>query len=348
MWYAITLFVSVVFGFLFLKLQFPAGSIIGGMVGVILLGFLTGRAVVPPLLSPLVLCGMGSFIGLGVTKKDIANIRELFRPVLLLLVVMQTGSILSSLAMYRFSDMDLVTALFACAPAGIVDVSIIAASFGGNMPIIAMLQAIRVAIIVLIFPPIFGLLSRTSKQKKTNVAAAVGKNPLSPEKSKKASAGNFLLTIGCGVSWGMFANFLRIPAGAMVFSMASVAALSMFTNRSYIPKLFRLVVQCFGGAVIGARFSAESISLIGDTWPMVFLLTAGLIANSLVVGFLLFRLFKWDLVTALFSSAPGGISDMAIISEDFGADKTRVAFMQLSRFVGIICIYPYIILFLTG
>ena len=345
MWYIATLLISIISGYLFLKLRVPAGAIIGGMVGVALFSLLTDRAAAPAVLSPLVLCGMGSFIGLDVTKEDIISLKRLGAPVVLLLFSMTFFSLISSFVMHRWLHLDLVTALFACAPAGIVDVSIIAASFGGDMPVIALLQSIRVAIIVVIFPPIFAFLSK----RKPNVSGPTAQPPHTkgPEKAVHTpSIQNAILTLTCGFSFGMLANFFGIPAGAMAFSMLSVAALNiMAPKRTYLPKLLQRIIQCFGGAVIGVRFTYASISTLGSSWPMVLLMIFGLIVISIFTGYALHLLFGWDLVTALFSSAPGGISDMAIISQDFNADKTRVAFMQLCRFVGLILIYPYIVLF---
>ena len=50
-----------------------------------------------------------------------------------------------------------------------------------------------------------------------------------------------------------------------------------------------------------------------------------------------------DPVTALFACAPGGLTDMALIAADLGADSSKVAAMQMMRLVSVIALYPTII-----
>lgn len=51
-------------------------------------------------------------------------------------------------------------------------------------------------------------------------------------------------------------------------------------------------------------------------------------------------------MTAFLSAAPGGMSDIAIMAEDLGADGSQVAMIQFIRVCFIISIYPIVIKFL--
>jgi len=349
MWFIATAVISLVCGFTLLKLKIPAGAIVGSMIGVACFSILTGKGVLPYLVPPLVLCKIGSYIGCGVTRDDVRSLKQLFFPIVILLLVIQLVSVLCGLLIFNFSDLDMKTALFAFAPAGIVDISIVAAEFGGYVPIIAVFQSLRVAAIVIIFPPMFGCFLRKSHIPKAVAGAIALETPKksSHDITNKASFKNFIMTAGLGVSCGMLADYAGIPAGALVFSMLSVSIFNLTTGRAYMPNFVNKAALCLGGAVIGVRFSPDSLASISELWHLIIVLILGLIGISVVLGCILHKVFKWDLPTALFSSAPGGIADIAVISEEFGANKTRVAFMQLSRFVGMICIYPYIILFLS-
>ena len=343
MWYVVTALIALACGYAFLKCKIPAGAIIGGMVGVALFSLATDRAATPAILSPLVLCVMGTFIGADLTKEDVGTLKKLMIPVLLLLSSLLFFSLLSSFAMYQFSDLDLVTALFGAAPAGIVDITLIAESFGGDMPIIAMLQTIRVALIVTLFPFVFSRLLKRKHAASEHAEHLITIQTTRLEKTPGIK--NAMVTLGCGLSFGMLAHAAHIPAGAMTFSMLSVSLLNLTTGRAYVSKHVQRVFMCFGGAVIGMRFTYDSFLAFSTLWPMVLIMLSGLMLISLVTGYLLHHFFRWDLATALFSAAPGGISDIAVISREYGANKTIVAFMQLCRFIGMILIYPYILFF---
>ena len=50
-----------------------------------------------------------------------------------------------------------------------------------------------------------------------------------------------------------------------------------------------------------------------------------------------------DIITALFASAPGGVTDMALIAEDMGADSTKIAGMHSLRLITVIILFPSLI-----
>ena len=76
---------------------------------------------------------------------------------------------------------------------------------------------------------------------------------------------------------------------------------------------------------------------------MVLLAVASFLIMGLVAAVIISRCTDMDLVTALFACAPGGLTDMALIAADLGADSTKVAGMQMLRLVSVIALYPTII-----
>ena len=55
------------------------------------------------------------------------------------------------------------------------------------------------------------------------------------------------------------------------------------------------------------------------------------------------KLTKLDLTTSLFASAPGGVSDMAIIASELGADPAKVAALQTLRLIVVIVLFPTLV-----
>lgn len=132
----------------------------------------------------------------------------------------------------------------------------------------------------------------------------------------------------------------KIPAGALVGAMISVAIYNIYTGRGEIPYNFKLLSQIVVGGMIGLNFTMDSIQQIKKIIIPSIILVIGLTLFSLILGLLIHKITGVDLITALFSSAPGGITDMTLISEAYGADITKVALLHLMRLVTVITIMP--------
>lgn len=68
---------------------------------------------------------------------------------------------------------------------------------------------------------------------------------------------------------------------------------------------------------------------------------------NLGLALLLKRLAHLDFVTAFFACAPGGASDMTLMSADFSANVAWVSVFQIIRSVCMIAVYPFIVMLLT-
>ena len=152
----------------------------------------------------------------------------------------------------------------------------------------------------------------------------------------------FLLTLGLGAAGGAAAKKLHIPAAFMVGAMITVMVVNLTTGFLYFPADFRIVMQIMAGAMVGSKISRKDIGelrrlIIPCVW-MVIYFSIFMVFNGLV----LWRYCGMDLVSALFGSAPGGMTDTALISADFGANVALVTVMQLVRLVSVLLSYPLI------
>lgn len=139
---------------------------------------------------------------------------------------------------------------------------------------------------------------------------------------------------------------LKIPAGAMIGAMVFVAIYNIKTSQGYIPRDFKLVAQVVVGAMLGLNFNMESILALKKLILPSIVLVVGLTVFSLLLGILIHKITGLDLVTALFSSSPGGLTDMSLLSEAYGAQTHIVALMHLIRLTTVITIFPILIKFL--
>lgn len=149
-----------------------------------------------------------------------------------------------------------------------------------------------------------------------------------------------LLTLLVGAV-GAFIGFkIKMPAGCMVGSMFTVILLNVFTGYTCFPDELRTVMQMFSGAVIGLGVHKEDVKALRTIGgPVVILLVCMMILN---VGFgaAIYSVSDLDIITSLFASAPGGMTDMAIIAGDLGANPSYVVILQLSRLILTLAILP--------
>ncbi|WP_315114684.1 AbrB family transcriptional regulator [uncultured Clostridium sp.] len=132
----------------------------------------------------------------------------------------------------------------------------------------------------------------------------------------------------------------KIPAGALVGAMVSVAIYNIYTGKGDIPYNFKLLSQIVVGGMIGLNFTMDSVKQLKSLILPAVILVLGLTVFSLILGFIIHKVTGVDLITSLFSSAPGGITDMTLISEAYGADISKVALLHLMRLVTVITVMP--------
>ena len=156
-----------------------------------------------------------------------------------------------------------------------------------------------------------------------------------------------IYTLLVGAIGGYLGMKFKIPAGAMIGSMAFVAVFNIFTSSGYVPANFKIVAQIVIGAMIGLNFTMDSILGLKKIIIPAIVLVIGLTTLSIILGLIIHKFTGLDLKTALFSAAPGGLTDMTIMSESFGAQSNIVALLHLIRLTTVLTILPIAIKILT-
>ncbi len=149
-----------------------------------------------------------------------------------------------------------------------------------------------------------------------------------------------IVTIMIGAIGGLIGVKLKIPAGAMIGSMLFVAVYNIYTAKGYIPPNFKILAQILVGGIIGLNFTMDTIKGLKELILPALLLSFGLIIAGLTLGIVIHKITGLDINTALFSSSPGGLTDMTLISDSFGADSPKVAILQLARLIMVLSVMP--------
>lgn len=135
-----------------------------------------------------------------------------------------------------------------------------------------------------------------------------------------------------------------LPLPWMLGAMASSSLVSIAGwRRLVVPASLRLSMQTVVGVNLGAKFSRE---LVANAWSMAWSL-AGLLlfaSTATALGYAFLRRFAgYDPATAFFSSVPGGLNDMVIVSGEMGGDQKIVGLTHVCRLVIVVSTFPLII-----
>lgn len=155
---ALTICVAIVFGLIGNASGVPAGTLIFALLGVSLQNVFTNTAYVPLRVKQFAQVCAGALIGETVTREAVLQLRYAIVPALLLIVFLLVIVVGLAFVLYKTSDLDFCTALFACAPGGASDLALIAEDFGANTPKISIIQYMRVICVVVFYPTAIQLL----------------------------------------------------------------------------------------------------------------------------------------------------------------------------------------------
>lgn len=142
---------------------------------------------------------------------------------------------------------------------------------------------------------------------------------------------------------------INAPAAALVGAMFGVVIFFVATGTTVpYPRTLRLFAQVLSGLIIGMRFSRRDLDTLKTMAGPALLLIALVVVVNLSFSFFMFEATNFNYMTSLFTTGLGGVSDLALIATDFGADMEQVALLQLFRLVTVVIVFPPLIKAMLG
>lgn len=332
----ITIIAAFIGGYLLQKLRIPGGMMLGSVLTVAILNINTNIVSIPSQFRFVAQCIAGAYIGMTVKKENFHRMKELIRPIMVLLGVLFVTNVLVGILIYMVSPLDLLTSFLCGIPGGISDTPLIAADLGADATKVTVLQFVRLISGIGMIP----LFVRSAKNE--DCSLDVKKQTLITLKESPASSKKLWFAILVALVGGLLGKTMGIPAGTLLLSMVSILLLKAASIEVTFPIWFKRLAQLFSGAYIGSNFGYS------DFLELKFLLLPAVVIvglNLLVCYFLGHYIsvkFNIPLSQAILSSSPAGASDMALIASDLGVSGSDVAMIQIARLIGAISIFPQI------
>jgi membrane AbrB-like protein len=318
---------------IFEKLRLPSPAILGSILFLALISFFGVSFTLPTQLKPSLSMVLGIILGLRFNfKNTITAVKEIILVAVWLAVL--TFAATSALTA---TGVDKATSLFASAPGGITEITLISMSFGANSFAVALLQLTRMLVTLLVIS--FGV------RDKPKIA-----EPPAPKLPEIHSAGQkpglrvfdwfALAVLGAGSAWGC--TVLDIPAGAMVGPMLTVGVYANLRRLQVnINKPLQKLIQVGVGGMVGLSVTRESIMSLPTYIVPILCLDAIIVGGSFVLALVLQKITKWGLPTCILSTAPGGMSLTILVAVDKDADADKVATFQVLRMILVLLLMPF-------
>lgn len=153
----------------------------------------------------------------------------------------------------------------------------------------------------------------------------------------------YLKTFIVACAGGWLFTLIHMPLPWTLGPLAIIAAWQVGCNRPAVwaPRTRNIGLAVLG-YVMGRPFTAETANFILSQFPAMLALTLLTIALCLLGGYLARRRTGVSLASCLLGSMPGGLSQMALLSNEIeGADPAEVTLMQTIRMVTVVFVIPF-------
>lgn len=332
------------------------GWLIGALVAAMLLSMLSpGFFQLPEDGSglPKSILSIGQLIlGIELGMRLDASIMKTFQNnwlIILVMLVLTVGiAMLAGLVLWKFSDMDKLTSLFALAPGGLSVIPSVADEVGANTGLVTLIHTIRVFLVVLSIPIIISFLSPEGG------AASASQESASavPEFDSV-----YLLWTVIFVFVGLLGYYLgkkvRLPAPMLIGSMISVGLLQIssvsffgYQPVAVWPGFMIIIAQILIGASIGSRFHKKMFKGLKKTLVVSSLCTIAMIIAVFGCSYIAAVLTDISLGTSVLAFTPGGISEMTTTAIAINEDSTFVVAVQVLRVIAVCLFLPWFVRYL--
>lgn len=336
----LTLCCAFAVGRLLNRVKMPGGMMIGAVIGACILSVATGEACMPSAGKTAAQIIAGAFIGAGIKKEDIYEMRKIVKPALILFPCLMIANLVTGTLIWKTGTMDLTTAMMCAVPGGLSDIPMIAADMGADPSVVLVLQFVRMVTGIGVFPLMIRFATRADDAEAVQAQNAQKKPPF----DLKAAA----LTLAVATVCGLIGKASPVPSGTMAFATVGSILLSCCYSKAQTPKKLRQLAQLLSGAYVGAGTTVEQLQAMGKLGVPIVILVVMYSAMCFIVGWLLMKTGCFSRREGMLAATPAGASDMALISADLGIQDPKLIVLQVTRLIVVVLFFPSVISLVVG
>jgi membrane AbrB-like protein len=328
--------VAVVLGLL----HVPDAALFGGLIaGLVRALSRPARITVPKAANAAAQAVIGVSIGALVQLSTLSALGEHWLPVLAVTVGTLLLSLGAGVLLRLQPGITPVTGAFSMIAGGASGITAMARDLGADDRMVAVLQYLRVLLIVVLMPltatAVYGATSATG------TGSATG-GPGWPA--------GLLFTAACGVVGYLLARLAHVPVGALLGPMvvAAVVDLTGLSHGAQAPQFLQNAAFLVIGLQVGVSFTRESLRTVGRALPMALTIIVVLIAGCAGLGAALSAATGAGELDSYLATTPGGLYAVLATATSSGADATFVLAVQVLRLFVMLLSAPLLARFLRA
>jgi uncharacterized protein len=312
------------------KLALPGALLLGPMIAAITIATCVGKVSLPRWPVRISQAVIGCLIAHSISADTLDTVLADW-PLFAVCVVsvIALGSVTGWL-LARFGVMPGTTAVWGSAPGGASTMSLLAAAYGADFRLVAVMQYVRVVLVALTASLITSVMGVPIK-----TAATI---EWFPAVSRDTAATILVIAVGLGLG-----KLSRLPGGPLLVPLAagSVLQATGIVKIDLPPWLLAASYMIIGWS-IGAAFTRDILLYAARALPKIIAASACLIAVCSGIAGILSLLTGLDFLTSYLATSPGGADTVAIIAASTHIDASFVMAMQLARVLTILLVGPSI------
>nr|WP_236077918.1 AbrB family transcriptional regulator [Rhodococcus sp. P1Y] len=271
-------------------------------------------------------------IGFMIDTDTLAALGSSWLPVVGVSVVTLVMSVGAGSLLALHKDVDALTGPLSMIAGGAQGLVAVARELGGDERIVAVVQYVRVGLIIVTMPLVATVLFGAGSS--AAVHAADAGSPWYVD---------LLVVAGCIAVGIGFAKVVRMPAPATLGPLIASGALELsgWIDTVSAPTILLPIAFVLIGWQAGLAFTPASVRAVGRVLPWAVLLIVVVGVLCALMGLLLTHLTGISLLEGYLATTPGGLSAVLAVSAASGANVTFVAAVQVVRLVIMLFAAPF-------
>jgi uncharacterized protein len=302
----------------------PSPQLFAGLIGGVLAALAFGWRMTPPGAVRIAAQAVtGVALGAYVEGSTVRAVGEHIVPVALVSVATLALTVVAGIVLARFSDLDRPTAAFGMIAGGAAGIVAIADELDADNRLVAILQYLRVLIIVVLTPLIASTIFPGDHGFHGGIANRAAGSLLDAALLLAASgAGGFVL-----------ARLVSLPAGSLLGPMLVAAGLTLagVPFAAPLPAWIQYIAFAAIGLQVGLRFTPDSMRAAGRALVPGLVAILGLLVGCALLALVLAPLADVSTLDAYLATTPGGLYAVLATAVGSGANTTFVLAVQVLR-----------------
>ncbi len=335
----LALFIGLIGALIFAYLRFPLPWLLGALFTNTCVTLMGCKIWVPGWLRATSLLILGALFGSSISANFLTNfvtwLPSMCAMIAYVILVMPP----SLFYLKKIAGLDPVTAYFASAPGGLLPMTLLSETMGGDTKSVSLIQSSRIVLTVAIVPLAFTIFADYTPSGIVGTGGTF---------ARLEFFGSFAL-IGVSIVGYLIARPLKIPTPALMGPMAAVALLSMSGSvEAEVPDSLVAIAQCVIGSSIGAMFNNVKLKVVMKTLTHGCIISVFMISFATVSAYLVHLLIDAPTNALILAFAPGGFAEMALVGFALGIDIGFLVTHQITRYIFVITGVPLLFVMLKN